>query len=41
MFVQGASIPECANGTSIVILIPGAVSDEDMAVTGAGARVHD
>lgn len=41
LVVEGASIPECANGTSIVIPIPGAVSDEDMAVTGAGARVHD
>ncbi|CAI9284891.1 unnamed protein product [Lactuca saligna] len=41
LVVEGASIPECANGKSIVILIPGAVSDEDMAVTGAGAHVHD
>ncbi|CAI9273440.1 unnamed protein product [Lactuca saligna] len=41
LVVEGASIPECANGTSIVIPIPGAVSDEDMVVTGAGARVHD
>ncbi|CAI9303073.1 unnamed protein product [Lactuca saligna] len=39
--VEGASIPECANGKSIGIPIPGAVSDEDMDVTGAGACVHD
>lgn len=41
LVVEGASIPQCGNGTSIVIPIPGPVSDEDLAVTGAGARVHD
>lgn len=37
---QGASIPQCANGTNILISLPGSVSSEDMAVTGAGARLN-
>lgn len=37
---QGASIPQCANGTNIVIPLAGPISPEDMAVTGAGARLH-
>lgn len=40
LVVEGASIPQCANGTSIVIPIPGPASAEDMAVTGAGACLH-
>ncbi|XP_024985073.1 probable phosphoinositide phosphatase SAC9 isoform X1 [Cynara cardunculus var. scolymus] len=40
LVVEGASIPQCANGTSIAIPIPGPTSSEDMAVTGAGARLH-
>ncbi|GJY95915.1 hypothetical protein Tco_0512276 [Tanacetum coccineum] len=40
LVVEGASIPQCANGTSITIPIPGPISAEDMAVTGAGARLH-
>lgn len=40
LVVEGASIPQCGNGTSIVIPIPGPASDEDMAVTGAGACLH-
>ncbi|KAL0866200.1 hypothetical protein Bca101_045318 [Brassica carinata] len=37
----GASIPRCANGTNILIPLPGPISSEDMAVTGAGARLHE
>ncbi|KNA06381.1 hypothetical protein SOVF_181580 [Spinacia oleracea] len=37
---QGASIPQCENGTNILIPLPGSVSSEDMAVTGAGARLN-
>ncbi|KAM0066946.1 putative WW domain, SAC domain, WW domain superfamily protein [Helianthus debilis subsp. tardiflorus] len=40
LVVEGASIPQCANGTNIAIPIPGPSSAEDMAVTGAGARLH-
>ncbi|XP_071736155.1 probable phosphoinositide phosphatase SAC9 [Rutidosis leptorrhynchoides] len=40
LVVEGASIPQCSNGTNIVIPIPGLSSAEDMAVTGAGARLH-
>ncbi|KAK4426436.1 putative phosphoinositide phosphatase SAC9 [Sesamum alatum] len=36
----GASIPQCANGTNILIPLTGPTSPEDMAVTGAGARLH-
>lgn len=37
--LQGAYIPQCASGTNIAIPIPGPSSAEDMAVTGAGARL--
>ncbi|KAK6137237.1 hypothetical protein DH2020_029026 [Rehmannia glutinosa] len=37
---QGASVPQCANGTNILIPLAGPISPEDMAVTGAGARLH-
>ncbi|XP_057491304.1 probable phosphoinositide phosphatase SAC9 [Actinidia eriantha] len=40
LLVEGVSIPQCANGTNILIPLPGPVSAEDMAVTGAGARLH-
>ncbi|XP_042477726.1 probable phosphoinositide phosphatase SAC9 [Macadamia integrifolia] len=40
LVVEGASIPQCLNGTNLSIPLPGAVSPEDMAVTGAGARLH-
>ncbi|KAL9254486.1 putative phosphoinositide phosphatase SAC9 [Drosera capensis] len=39
LVLEGASIPQCANGTNIVIPLLGPVSSEDMAVTGAGARL--
>lgn len=38
--VQGATIPQCANGTNLLIPLPGAISEEDMAITGAGTRLH-
>lgn len=38
--VEGASIPQCMHGTSLLIPLPGPVSAEDLAVTGAGARLH-
>lgn len=40
LVVEGASIPRCAAGTNILIPLPGLISEEDMAVTGAGARLH-
>ncbi|GFY81280.1 sacI homology domain-containing protein [Actinidia rufa] len=40
LLVEGVSIPQCANGTNMLIPLPGPVSAEDMAVTGAGARLH-
>ncbi|XP_039055765.1 probable phosphoinositide phosphatase SAC9 [Hibiscus syriacus] len=41
MVVEGASIPQCGNGTNLLIPLSGPISAEDMAVTGAGARLHD
>ncbi|KAJ0092940.1 hypothetical protein Patl1_26812 [Pistacia atlantica] len=41
LVLEGASIPRCGNGTNLMIPLPGAVSSEDMAITGAGARLHD
>ncbi|PPD87944.1 hypothetical protein GOBAR_DD15132 [Gossypium barbadense] len=41
LVVEGASIPQCGNGTNLLIPLSGAISAEDMAVTGAGARLHD
>ncbi|KNA17384.1 hypothetical protein SOVF_080090 [Spinacia oleracea] len=40
LVLEGASIPQCENGTNILIPLPGSVSSEDMAVTGAGARLN-
>lgn len=40
LVVEGASIPQCANGTNILIPLSGPISADDMAVTGAGARLH-
>ncbi|THG23694.1 hypothetical protein TEA_008791 [Camellia sinensis var. sinensis] len=40
LVVEGAAIPQCANGTNMLIPVPGPISAEDMAVTGAGARLH-
>ncbi|XP_057546802.1 probable phosphoinositide phosphatase SAC9 isoform X2 [Amaranthus tricolor] len=39
LVLEGASIPQCANGTNILIPLHGSVSSEDLAVTGAGARL--
>ncbi|XP_019056722.1 PREDICTED: probable phosphoinositide phosphatase SAC9 isoform X2 [Tarenaya hassleriana] len=41
LVVEGASIPRCASGTNLLIPLPGPISTEDMAVTGAGARLHE
>ncbi|OMP06550.1 hypothetical protein COLO4_08073 [Corchorus olitorius] len=41
LVVEGAFIPQCGNGTNLVIPLSGPISAEDMAVTGAGARLHD
>ncbi|KAJ4723770.1 Phosphoinositide phosphatase [Melia azedarach] len=41
LVLEGASIPRCGNGTNLLIPLPGSVSAEDMAITGAGARLHD
>ncbi|BFG40354.1 hypothetical protein CerSpe_266280 [Prunus speciosa] len=40
LVLEGASIPQCVNGTNLLIPLPGLISLEDMAVTGAGARLH-
>ncbi|CAL1405474.1 unnamed protein product [Linum trigynum] len=40
LVVEGASIPQCANGTNLLIALPGPISSEDMAIIGAGARLH-
>ncbi|XP_057802025.1 probable phosphoinositide phosphatase SAC9 isoform X2 [Salvia miltiorrhiza] len=40
LVLEGASIPQCANGTNILIPLSGPISAEDMAVTGAGSRLH-
>ncbi|CAN1788324.1 Probable phosphoinositide phosphatase SAC9 [Linum perenne] len=40
LVVEGASVPHCANGTNLLVSLPGPISSEDMAITGAGARLH-
>ncbi|KAK9123358.1 hypothetical protein Sjap_012960 [Stephania japonica] len=40
LVLEGASIPQCSNGTKLFIPLTGPVSQEDTAVTGAGARLH-
>ncbi|XP_050236082.1 probable phosphoinositide phosphatase SAC9 isoform X2 [Mercurialis annua] len=40
LVVEGASIPQCANGTNLLIPLSGPINAEDMAITGAGARLH-
>ncbi|GAB4836288.1 Probable phosphoinositide phosphatase sac9 [Ancistrocladus abbreviatus] len=40
LVLEGASIPQCANGTNILIPLLGPISSEDLAVTGAGTRLH-
>ncbi|XP_022722019.1 probable phosphoinositide phosphatase SAC9 isoform X4 [Durio zibethinus] len=41
LVVEGAFIPQCGNGTNLLIPLSGPISAEDMAITGAGARLHD
>lgn len=38
--MQGASIPQSSKGTNLVIPLTGPISSDDLAVTGAGARLH-
>ncbi|KAL1327253.1 hypothetical protein HN51_037325 [Arachis hypogaea] len=40
LVLEGASIPRCASGTNLLIPLPGAISSEDMAITGASSRLH-
>lgn len=40
LVLEGVSVPQCASGTNILISLPGPVSTEDTAVTGAGARLN-
>ncbi|KAF6171493.1 hypothetical protein GIB67_018017 [Kingdonia uniflora] len=40
LVLEGASIPQCSNGTNLIIPLVGPVRPEDLAVTGAGARLH-
>ncbi|KAK7319802.1 hypothetical protein RJT34_04528 [Clitoria ternatea] len=40
LVLEGASIPQCANGTNLIIPLPGAISAEDMAITGANSRLN-
>ncbi|KAB5530058.1 hypothetical protein DKX38_020139 [Salix brachista] len=40
LVVEGASIPQCVNGTNLLIPLPGPIDADDMAITGAGARLH-
>ncbi|XP_057415949.1 probable phosphoinositide phosphatase SAC9 [Lotus japonicus] len=40
LVLEGASIPQCANGTNLLIPLPGPISSEDMAITGASSRLH-
>lgn len=40
VFCQGATIPQCSHGTNLLIPLPGPISGQDMAVTGAGARLN-
>ncbi|TQD80193.1 hypothetical protein C1H46_034247 [Malus baccata] len=40
LVLEGASIPQCIHGTNLLIPLTGAVSPEDMAITGAGSRLH-
>lgn len=41
LVLEGASIPRCVNGTNLLIPLSGQISEEDLAVTGAGTRLHD
>ncbi|OIV93216.1 hypothetical protein TanjilG_27395 [Lupinus angustifolius] len=40
LVLEGASVPRCESGTNLLISLPGAVSAEDMAITGASSRLH-
>ncbi|EPS69230.1 hypothetical protein M569_05534, partial [Genlisea aurea] len=38
--LEGTFIPQCANGTNIIIPLSGHIAPEDMAITGAGSRLN-
>ncbi|XP_011037364.1 PREDICTED: probable phosphoinositide phosphatase SAC9 isoform X2 [Populus euphratica] len=40
LVLEGAAIPQCVKGTNLLIPLSGPINAEDMAVTGAGARLH-
>ncbi|KAG5010707.1 hypothetical protein JHK87_019222 [Glycine soja] len=40
LVLEGASIPQCASGTNLLIPLPGAINAEDMAITGANSHLH-
>ncbi|KAG9455349.1 hypothetical protein H6P81_008253 [Aristolochia fimbriata] len=40
LVLEGAALPQCANGTNLVIPLSGPIDPEDLAVTGAGSRLH-
>lgn len=40
LVLEGATIPQCSHGTNLLIPLPGPISGQDMAVTGAGARLN-
>ncbi|XP_031391527.1 probable phosphoinositide phosphatase SAC9 isoform X2 [Punica granatum] len=40
LVLEAATIPTCINGTNLSIPLAGPVNAEDMAITGAGARLH-
>ncbi|CAN6468275.1 unnamed protein product [Victoria cruziana] len=40
LVLEGVTVPQCQNGTNMVIPLTGAINSDDMAVTGAGARLQ-
>ncbi|KAF4352525.1 hypothetical protein G4B88_013355, partial [Cannabis sativa] len=38
LVLEGASIPQCVNGTNLLIPVAGPINPEDMAVTGGGTQ---
>ncbi|XP_072998445.1 probable phosphoinositide phosphatase SAC9 [Typha latifolia] len=40
LVLEGACIPQCSNGTNLLIPLTGKTDPDDIAVTGKGARLH-
>ncbi|KAL0914723.1 hypothetical protein M5K25_015096 [Dendrobium thyrsiflorum] len=40
LVLEGACIPQCSNGTNLLISLTGRIDPEDLAVTGNSARLH-